>query len=66
MEYSWSLNSGNKINGTPSGNLLFMAENLINDRWYPYTLKINIAQFISGARFQFNKADIVMGTGMTG
>ena len=63
MEYTWTLLSGEKINGTQNGNLLIVAENLTEDY---HRLEIEIAQFISGARFQFNKADIVVETGMAG
>ena len=67
MEYTWSLNYGTKTTGKPSGNLLLAAENLKLDRYSThFTLEINLTQFKSGARFQFNKADIVVGTGMTG
>ena len=69
MEYSWSLDFGKKTKGTPNGDLLIVAENLdIDHFWTPHThgLEIDTAQFISGTRFQFNKADVVVGTGMTG
>ena len=67
IQYTWSVISGKKTTGAPNGNLLIVAENLIIDRFKTrYTLEIEISQFISGARFQFNKADIVVGTGMTG
>ena len=67
LEYSWSLNFGKTVNGTPNGNLLIAAENLITDRFStPYTLEVDIVQAISGTRFQFNKADVVVGTRMTG
>jgi hypothetical protein len=67
MQYTWSLNSAKKTTGKPSGTLLIAAENLKLDRFRShFTLEIDIAQFASGARFQFNKADVVAGTGMIG
>ena len=70
MEYSWSLNSfKDRTYGTPNGNLLIGVDNInkLSDGLpYAYTLDIEIAQFKPGARFQFNKADVVVETGMTG
>jgi len=67
MEYTWSLNYDTKTTGKPNGNLLIAAENLKLDRYRTHlTLEINLAQFTSAARFLFNKADVVVGTGMTG
>jgi hypothetical protein len=66
MEYTWSFNS-TKMTGQPNGNLLIAAENLTPERFKPYfTLQIDVVQFTPGARFQFSKADIMVGTGMTG
>ena len=71
MEYTWSLLSRSKTNGKPNGNLLIAAENLKLDPYRDafresFTLEIVLTQFKSGARFQFNKADVIVGTGMTG
>ena len=69
IEYTWTLGSNGWINGTANGNLLIMVDDINHGIHFPpYSqfLRIEITQFISGARFQFNKADIVVGTGMTG
>jgi len=67
MEYTWSLNSGSKTTGKPNGNILIAVENLKLENYRTYfMLEIKLAQFTSGARFQFSKADITAGTGMTG
>ena len=67
MDYTWSLNYATNTKGKANGNLLIAAENLKlgTDSKY-FTLEIDLAQFKSGARFQFSKADVVVGTGMTG
>jgi len=67
MQYSWSLNYAKKGVGTPNGNLLIAAEDLKLDRFRSEsTLEITLTQFATGARFQFTKADIVVGTGVIG
>jgi len=67
MEYTWSLNNGTKTNGTPNGNLLIAAENLkLNGTKTNFTLEIVLAQVTPAARFQFSKADVIVGTGITG
>jgi hypothetical protein len=67
MQYAYSLNYAKKTTGTPNGNLLLALENLKLDRYRDhFTLDIALTQFAAGARFQFNKADVVVGTGVTG
>ena len=67
MQYSWSLNDAKKTIGQPNGTLLIAAENLKLDDFSPsFTLEISLTQFGAGKRFQFNKADVVVGTGMIG
>ena len=67
MRYTWSLNHDGTTDGKPNGNLLIAAENLkLNSFYSSFSLEIKIAQFAPGARFQFGKADVVVGTGMTG
>lgn len=67
MQYSWSLNYARKTTGQPSGTLLIAADNLKLDKFRDYfTLEITLTQFAAGARFQFSKADVVVGTGMIG
>lgn len=67
MQYTWSLNYAKKTTGIPNGSLLIAAENLKLERSRThFTLDITITQFAAGARFQFNKADVVVGTGMIG
>jgi len=67
MEYTWSLDYGAKTKGKPNGNLLLAIENLKLDRYSTqFKLDIKLAQFAFGARFQFSKADVVVGTGLTG
>ena len=67
MQYSWSLNDAKKTIGQPNGTLLIAAENLKLDRFSTsFTLEISLTQFGAGKRFQFNKADVVVGTGVIG
>jgi len=68
IRYTWSINDGKSTDGKPNGNLLIAAENLKLDPFYysSFSLEIKVAQFAPGARFQFGKADVVVGTGMTG
>ena len=67
MQYSWGLNYAKKAIGQPNGALLIAAENLKLDKYRNYfTLEISLTQFGAGKRFQFNKADVVVGTGMIG
>jgi hypothetical protein len=64
--YTWSLNYGTKTTGRPNGNLLIAAENLTLDGLRAvFTLEI-VLEYTPGSRFQFSKADVVVGTGMTG
>jgi hypothetical protein len=65
--YSWAVNSSMRWDGKPNGNLLIAAEDLkFDESGYPHKLDIIVHPMKSGARFQFNKADAVLGTGMTG
>jgi hypothetical protein len=67
MQYTWSLDYNPGTKGTPNGNLLIAAENLRVEPFGSYiTLEIDLAQFTSGAQFQFSKADVILGTGLTG
>jgi len=67
MEYTWSLNYGTKTNGKPNGNLLIAVENLKLEKYRKqFTLEITLTQFNAAARFRFNKADVIVGTGVTG
>jgi len=67
MKYTWSLNYRRTTTGKPNGNLLIAAENVKPDPfWGCSTLEIYLTQIKSAARFQFNKADVIVGTGMTG
>jgi hypothetical protein len=67
MEYTWSLDYGTKTTGKPNGNVLLAIENLkLASYSTHFTLEIDLTQFGSGATFQFSKADVVVGTGMTG
>lgn len=67
MQYSWSLNYAKKTIGQPNGALLIAAENLKLDKFRNYfTLEISLTQFGAEKRFKFNKADVVVGTGMIG
>ena len=67
MQYSWSINYGPSTDGKPNGTLLIVAENLEPSYFFSsFSLVIKVAQFAPGARFQFSKADVVVGTGMTG
>ena len=67
MQYTWSLDYGTNTAGKPNGNVLIAAENLqLRPFMSSFMLEIDISQFKSGARFQFSKADVVAGTGMTG
>ncbi len=67
MQYSYSLNYAKKTTGLPKGTLLIAIENLKPDKFRDhFTLEITLAQFAAGARFQFSKADVVVGTGMIG
>jgi hypothetical protein len=65
MNYSWSLGSGTTP-GTPRGDLLIHAEGFsLTTYRSDFTLTISLSQYVSGARFQFSRADIVVGTGMS-
>jgi len=67
IRYNWTINHGETTDGKPNGNLLIAAENLkLNSFYSSFSLEIKVAQFAPGARFQFGKADVVVGTGMTG
>jgi hypothetical protein len=66
MQYAYSLNSAKKTVGIPNGNLLISIEGLKLERRTHFTLGIDLTQFAAGARFQFNKADVVVGTGLIG
>src|SRR5260370_32260752 len=65
MDYTWTVESslyytsGTK-KGTPNGDLLISAHEI------GFTPEIALAQFTSGARFQFSKAGVTSGTGLTG
>ena len=68
MKYSWSIDNVINTDGKPNGTLLIAVENLTpEDLLASYSsLLTTVAQFAPGARFQFSKADVVGGTGMTG
>ena len=67
MQYSWSVNDAKKTIGQPNGTLLIAAENLKLEDFSPsFSLEISLTQFGAGKRFQFNKADVVVGTGVIG
>jgi len=67
MEYAWYLDYDKKVIGKPNGNLLIAVENLKLDQYKTqHKLEIDLTQFKSTARFQFSKADVVVGTGVTG